>query len=411
MDIHSAFINGDLTEEVYMKQPPRYPTTNPDLVCWLHKSLYGLKQVSRQWNAKFSSVLLAFGFRQSKCDYSLFTLRKCLDFIVLLLYVDDMVIGRTCEALITSVKLYLHECFNIKDLGAMKYFLGLEICSSSSGLILNQRKYTLDLLHDAGFLNAKPLTSPTELNTHISIHSGTSLDDPSCYHQLIGRLMYLTLTRLNINYIVNNLSQFLQQPSDKHLQAAHCVLRYVLRYLKGSPRQGLFFLFTHSFELHAFCNSDWGGYLDSHRFVSGFCIILGGSLVSWKSKKQHIVSLSSAEVEYRAMPNTYNELVWLSTLLTDFYVPHSRPIPLHCDSKVAIHIGNNLIFHEHTKHIEMDCHVVHEKVHFGFLQLLHISSTEQPSDLLTKPIIVNQIQYLLCKLNVLDAHRSPCGGC
>ncbi|XP_038683083.1 uncharacterized mitochondrial protein AtMg00810-like [Tripterygium wilfordii] len=329
-----------------------------------------------------------------------------------------MVLGGTSNTLIQSIKDHLHSCFKIKDLGSLKYFLGLEITRSNSGLMVTQRKYALDLLHDSNFLDAKPLASPTELNTHLSIQSGTLLPDVGLYRRLIGRLTYLTLTRPDVSYAVHHLSQFLHAPTDQHLNAAYRVLRYI----KSCPGQGIFFPSTHSSALRAYCDTDWSSTIraycdsdwascrDSRRSVTGFCIMLGDSLVSWKSKKQSTVSRSSAEAEYRAMANTCSELLWLSALLRDFNVVHSHPISLYCDSQAAVHIANNPVFHERTKHIEIDCHFVREKVQLGFLRLLHIASTDQPSDFLTKPIPVHQLHHLLRKLNVVDPHRSPCGG-
>ncbi|XP_038679418.1 uncharacterized mitochondrial protein AtMg00810-like [Tripterygium wilfordii] len=321
------------------------------------------------------------------------------DFVAFLLYVDDMVIRGTSEALIKKIKDHLRSCFKLKDLGPMKYFLGLEIHRSNTGLMISQRKYTLDLLRDFQCIDVKPLASPTELNVHLSVDDGCLLPDPSIYRCLIGRLTYLTLSRPDVSYVVHNLSQSLHSPTDQHLHAAYRVLRY----LKGCPGQGIFFLLAPSYELQAYCNLDWASCPDSRRSVSGFCITLGGALVSWKSKKQVTISRSSVEAEYRAMTNTCSELVWISALLRDLNCVHSQPISLYCDSQDAIHIGNNPVFHERTKHIEIDCHFVREKVQFGLVQLRHIASTEQPSDFLTKPIPVRQLLHLLRKLNVPDS--------
>ncbi|XP_038698025.1 uncharacterized mitochondrial protein AtMg00810-like [Tripterygium wilfordii] len=335
LDVQNAFLQGDLHEE---------PS-------------------SRQWNGKFYSVFIAYGFQQSKYDYSLFTPRKGADFLALLLYVNDMVIGDTNEHLIQSVKDHLRSCFKLKDLGPMKFFLGMKIDRSTTGLMISQCNYALDLLQDFQFLDAKPLTSPTELNVHLSINDGSLLPDPSIYLRLVGRLTYLTLTRPDVSYVVHNLSQFLHSPTDYHLQATYRVLRY----LRGCPGQGIFFSSTLSYDLQAYCDSDWASCPDSHRSVNGFCITLGGYLVSWKSKKQSTISRSSAEAEYRAMANTCSELVWISALLQDLNYIHTQPISLYCDSQAAIHIGNNPVFHKRTKHIELDCHFVREKVQVGLV--------------------------------------------
>jgi len=292
--VNNAFLHGDLPEEVYMTMPPGFAKKGETKVCKLNKSLYGLKQASRQWFAKFSSALLEFNFIQSKADYTLFTRHKNSSFIALLVYVDDIVIASNDVVAVSRLIDVLHARFQLKDLGSLKFFLGLEIARTTDGISLSQRKYALEILEDIGFLASKPAKFPMEPNAKLSNNSGSPLSDPSSYRRLVGRLLYLTISRPDISYAVQVLSQFMDQPHSTHLDAVHRVLRYI----KGSPGQGLFFSAHSSLQLKVFCDSDWAGCVDTRRSVTGFCIFLDHSLISWNSKKQATVSRSSAEAEY-----------------------------------------------------------------------------------------------------------------
>lgn len=182
--------------------------------------------------------------------------------------------------------------------------------------------------------------------------------DPSSYHRLIGRLLYLTTTRLDITYAVQTLSQFMQALTIHHFEVA----THVLRYIKASPAQGLFFPATSPLQLKAFSDSDWATCPNTRRSVTGYCVFLGSSSISWKSKKQSTVSRSPSEAEYHALASTTCELQWLTYLLQDLQVPSITPALLYCDSKSACHIASNSSFHERTKHIDIDCHVIREKL-------------------------------------------------
>jgi len=221
------------------------------LVCRLNKSLYGLKQASRQWFAKFSAAIQAAGYVQSKENYSLFTCRNGKSFTVLLIYVDDILITGNDLKAIYTLKRFLHSRFRIKDLGNLKYFLGIEVSRSQKGIAISQRKYTLEILKDGGILGVKPVNFPMEQNTKLS-DAGDLLKDPSQYRRLVGRLIYLTITRPDIMYYVHVLSRFMHAPRKPHMEAVLCVLCY----LKGAPGQDLFFSSQNDLSLRAFCDSD-----------------------------------------------------------------------------------------------------------------------------------------------------------
>ncbi|XP_024026696.1 uncharacterized protein LOC112093108 [Morus notabilis] len=370
------------------------------LVCKLNKSIYGLKQASRQWNSKFACALIQFGFVQSKSDYSLFVMGAGDSFIALLVYVDDIIITGPNLEVVNDLKQFLHSKFKLKDLGPLKFFLGIEIARSTAGIALSQRHYALQLLEDSGFLACKPATVPMDAKVILGADEGVLLSDASQYRRLIGRLLYLTITRPDITFAVHKLSQFLAKPRVPHLQAVH----HLLRYIKASPGQGLFYSAASPIQLKAFSDSDWGSCPDSQKSVTGFCVFVGDSLVSWKSKKQTTVSRSSAEAKYRALASTVSELVWLRQLLSDFRFDLSSPTMLFCDNQAAIHIASNPIFHERTKHIEVDCHFVRDMVTKGMVKLMPIRSQHQLADPFTKALSWPLLHSSLCKMAIKDIH-------
>jgi hypothetical protein len=264
----------------------------------------------------------------------------------------------------------LNARFHLKDLGELKYFLGLEIARSTKGITVSQLKYSLEILQDSGLLASKPISLPMAQNLKLSWDVGTILSDPTPYKCLVGRLLYLTITRLDLAYSVQTLSQFMDSPRQPYPDATYRILRYI----KLAPSQGLLFSTDSDFCLKAFCDADWAGYSDTRRSITGFCVFVGSSLISWKSKKQHTISRSSAESEYKSMASIGCELLWLFTLLHDLTVAHPQAATLFCDSQAALHIATNPVFHERTKHIDVDCHFIYEKIQLGLIKTLHVPS-------------------------------------
>lgn len=400
MDVHNAFLHGDLSEEVYMKVPPGFKNTNPNMVCRLKKSLYGLKQAPRCWFAKLSTALKNYGFVQSYSDYSLFGLCRGRTQINVLVYVDDLIIAGNDKVALTAFKDYLGRCFHMKDLGVLKYFLGIEVARNPEGILLCQRKYTLEIISETGLLGAKPAAFPMEQNHNLALAKGEFLADPAPYRRLVGRLIYLSVTRPDLAYSVHILSQFMQQPREDHWEAA---LR-VVRYLKKSPGQGILLRADSDLSLEGWCDSDWASCPLTRRSLTGWFVLLGCSPVSWKTKKQQTVSRSSAEAEYRSMAATVCELKWLKQLLGDLGVRHPKGMKLYCDSQSALYIAQNPVFHERTKHIEADCHFVRDAVTEGMICPSYVSTSVQLADIFTKALGKAKFEFLLRKLGVRDLH-------
>ncbi|XP_040947303.1 uncharacterized mitochondrial protein AtMg00810-like [Gossypium hirsutum] len=383
-----------------MLPPLGFAPSTSNQVCKLQKSLYGLKQASRQWFSKLTTALLTLRYIQFSADYSLFVKRQQDTFTVLLVYVDDIILTGNSLSEITKVKAYLDQQFRIKDLGELKYFLGLEVARTTAGIHLSQRKYALEILEDSRFMDCTPAKTPLASKSKFTSDSGALLHDVTSYRQLVGRLIYLTSTRPNLAFAVQQLSQFMDKPINQHLQAAHRILRY----LKACPSNGLFYPSSSPLDLRAFSDSDWAGCLESRRSITGFCIFLGNLLISWKSKKQPTVSRSSSEAEYRALASTVYEVQWLHYLLHDLGTTLVRATPLFCDNNSTIQIANNPTFHEHTKHIEIDCHIVREKVTTCIVHLMPCKSSDQLADLFTKSHAAQPFHDIVSKLGMLNIH-------
>lgn len=400
MDVKNAFLHGDLKEEIYMTLPPGLSSSSSG-VCKLKRSIYGLRQSSRTWFDKFRTTLLQFSFKQSQYDPPLFLCTTPAG-IVLLVYVDDIVITGTDSTLISRLQHHLHASFHMKDLGPLTYFLGLEINTDASGVFLSQNKYTQDLLQLAGLQDASSVDTPLEVNTKYSREEGELISDPTLYRQLVGSLNYLTITRPDISFAVQQASQFTQKPRHLHLAAVHRILQY----LRGTPGRGLFFSAGNPLNLVAYSDADWAGCPDTRRSVTGWCMFLGSSLISWKSKKQPRVSKSSTESEYRAMSAACSEIVWLRGLLAELGFTQSNPTPLYADNTSAIQIAANPIYHERTKHIEVDCHSIREAFDTRTISLPHVSTKLQVADIFTKAMTHQRHKFLVGKLMLRDRPAS-----
>nr|GEX07499.1 retrovirus-related Pol polyprotein from transposon TNT 1-94 [Tanacetum cinerariifolium] len=333
LDLNNAFLHGDLDGEVYMKIPKGFAKEGETRVCRLRKSLYGLKQASRNWYKRLTSFLLSLNFEQSKSDYSLFTYQKAGVYVAILIYVDDIIIVRDNSEKIQQIKQQLDDEFSIKNLGPLKYFLGIEVAKTSDG--------------------AFPFEQGTKLDKGGEEEARV---DATQYRRLVGRLLYLQATRHDVTYAVNVLSQFVSDPRQNYLEAAKRVLRLA--------------------------------------WVPFYTMV----------QNRAVISRSSAEAEYRAMTSTVSEILWVRWLLTGMQVQLTTPTSLFCDNQAARHIANNPVYHERTKHVEMDCFFVRERVETRDIETKPIESKLQLADLLTNGLGTQQLRSLLNKMGIRDLH-------
>eukprot|EP00253_Pinus_taeda_P006160 PITA_06160 len=300
VDVKSAFLHGDLHEEIYMEQPIGFIQTDSSLVCRLKKSLYGLKQAPRA------------------CDPNL----------------------------INHVKSSLKKKFEMTDLGHLHYFLGLQVLQSKEGISLSQSKYSCDLLRHFHMEDCKPTPSPFQSGAKISLTCTSPEIDATLYHQLVGKLLYLTHTHPDLSFVVGLVSRFMQNPHEIHWKEDKRILRY----------------------------------------VRGYVFTLGSRPITWTCKKQGAISLSSAEAEYRGVVEASKEALWLRQILSKFGFQQQHLTTLWCDNKSAIQLCIDPVQHQHSKHIELHMHFIRKLIHDHVLEVQYCSTDDQVADIFEKAL-------------------------
>ncbi|KAM2097703.1 hypothetical protein ACFX1R_021210 [Malus domestica] len=359
-----------------MQQPPGFSDpTLPNHVCKLRKSLYGLKQAPMAWFDKLFQAFKSLGFTQSCSGASLFVLNDPI-LVIVLVYVNDILVSGPDPSVFDLFIKNLGSLFPVKDLSPLHYFLGLKVQRSQQGLFLYQGKYLLDLLQKTKMEGAKPCCTP--LGTTKLDHSGIPLSNPTEYRSIVGALQYLTWTRPDISFVVNQVCQFMHQPTDLHLQGA----KRILCFLKGTASHGLWFK-QGNLNLSAFFYVDWVGCTFDRRSTSGFCVFLGSNLISWSAKKQPTVARSSPKAEYWSLAHTAAKVTWICKVFRDFGFPLSLKPTIWCDNISAISLASNLVFHSRTKHEEIDYHYIRELVLSNLVRVQYVCSEDQIADIHT----------------------------
>lgn len=408
LDVKNAFLHGTLSETVYCSQPSGFEDpAHPGFVCRLNRSLYGLKQAPRAWNSRFAAHLVTLGFTEAKSDASLFVYHRGTDTVYLLLYVDDIVLTASSPSLLRRVIEALQLEFSMKDLGPLHHFLGMHVQRSGDSLFLSQRQYMVDIHARAGMSDCKPCSTPVDTQPKVAADSGAPVQDPSDYRSLAGALQYLTFTRPDISYAVQQICLHMHDPWVPHLAA----LKRILRYIQGTLDLGLVLRPSAQSDLVVYSDADWAGCPDTRRSTSGYAVFLGDNLVSWSSKRQSTVSRSSAEAEYRAVANAVAEATWLRQLLLELQTPLRRATLVYCDNISTVYMSTNPVQHQRTKHIEIDLHFVRERVALGETKVLHVPTTSQFADIFIKGLPSSVFNEFRSSLNVRRAAASTAGAC
>ncbi|WVZ70673.1 hypothetical protein U9M48_019316 [Paspalum notatum var. saurae] len=364
LDVKNAFLHGTMTETVYCSQPAGFVDHfRPEMVCRLNKSLYGLKQAPRAWYSRFATFLVTLGFTEAKSDISLFVYRHGDATAYLLLYVDDIVLTASSQYL-----LYLQQEFAMKNLGVLHHFLGVTVESRPFGLFLHQRQYTLDILERAGMTDCNPCS----------------------LQSLAGALQYLTFTRPDITYAIQQVCLHMHDPREPHLTT----LKRLLRYLRGTADHGLLLHRSSFAELVVY--TDWAGCPDTRRSTSATPSSWAATLSPGRP------SDSRAEAVYRAIANGVAEAFWLRQLLAKLHSPLAKSTLVYCDNVSAVYLSINPVHHRRTKHVEIDLHFVRDpnRVAIGDVRVLHVPTTSQFADIFTKALLSSTFSEFRSSLNI-----------
>ncbi|KAJ0551653.1 putative RNA-directed DNA polymerase [Helianthus annuus] len=400
LDVKSAFLNGELDEDIYVEQPEGYKLKNSeDKVYKLKKALYGLKQAPRAWYAKIDGYFTKNGYNRSLNEPTLYVKQVSNnDIIYVCLYVDDIICTSSCESLVSEFKQGMQEVFEMTDMGLLQYFLGLEVKQSTDGIFVSQGQYARNLLDKFQMKGSKFEALPMSPGDKPQLEDGEDKVNETLYRSLVGGLMYLTHTRPDLAFSVGVLARFMQSPSKQHLAAA----KKVLRYIGGTVDLGLKYERRNDLQLVGYTDSDWAGCKDDSKSVSANVFLLGNGAVSWCSKKQKTVALSSTEAEYISATTGACQAIWLKRILYDLGINQQKETILFCDSKSAINLSKNPVMNSRSKHIELRYHFIRDMVNQGQVKLEFCGTNEQLADLMTKAVPREKLVHLRFKIGVQE---------
>ncbi|CAL2260363.1 unnamed protein product [Prunus armeniaca] len=311
-----------------------------------------------------------------------------------------MIVTGDYTAEIEELQKHLASEFEMKDLGSLKYFLWVEVTRSKHGLFLSQRKYVMDLLADTRMLDCKPADTPIVENYKLGVYVDQVPTNKERYEMLVGRLIYLSLTRPDIAYTVSFASQFMHSPSEDHMAA----VMHILSYLNSALGKGLLFKKNDHLDLEGYTDADYAGNITNRHSTSGYFTFFGGNLVTWRSKKQNIVSRSSAESKYIEIAQGVCEILWLRWLLVEIGFRSDAATKLYCDNKSAFEVANNPVQHDRTKHVKVDQHFIKEKPEHKLISIPFVPSSEQLADMLTHVVSKRRLEDSLDKLGIIDIY-------
>lgn len=377
---------------MFIAQPPGYEQKGQEhKVYKLEKALYGLTQAPRAWYSCIESYFMKEGFEKCPHEHTLFVRR--MDggkMLIVCLYVDDLIFTGNDESMFRKFKHSMMTEFDMIDLGKMSYFLGLEVLQMSEDIYVSQRKYAQEVLERFNMNQCNTVHNPIVPGFKMMKDEGGVEIDSTLYKRIVGSLMYLTATRPDMMYVISLISRFMERPTELHFKAA----KRVLRYLKGMVSFGLFYRKGGKEELIGYTDSDYVGDQDDRKSTFGFVFMLSSGAVSWSSKKQPVVTLSTTEAEFIAAASSACQAVWLRRILQQLNHEPRKSTTIYCDNSSTIKLSKNPVMHGRSKHIDVRFHFLRELTKDEVVGLVQCSSQEQVADIMTKPLKLDVFQNL-----------------
>ena len=369
---------------MFVDQPPGYEQKGSESKVYrLKKALYGLKQAPRAWYSRIESYFVKEGFNKCPYEHTLFI--KTADggkILIVCLCVDDLIFTGNDEVMFEQFKKSMMVEFDMTDLGKMRYFLGIEVLQKEDGIFISQWRYAQEILERFNMDQCNSVHNPVVPGFKLTRDEEGVEVDGTLYKQMVGNLMYLTATRPDLMFVVSLISRYMERPTESHLMAA----KRVLRYIKGTSSFGMFYRKGGVEEFLGYTDSDYAGDQDDRKSTSGYVFMMNSSAVSWSSKKQPVVTLSTTEAEFIAAASSACQVVWLRRILKSLSHVQSRPTVLYCDSVSAIKLSKNPVMQGRSKHIDVRFHFLRDLVKDEVVELVHCSSQEQIADSMTKPL-------------------------
>jgi hypothetical protein len=413
MDVKTAFLNGELEEDIYMDQPQGFVQDGKeDLVCKLKKSLYGLKQSPRAWYQRIDMFFTHEGFSRSQADHSLYIKRTGEYLLIVIIYVDDLIILASNGNILKWLKSRLENEFEMSDLGELHYCLGVEFERDRANhtITMSQSKYIEEVLKRFNMEECKPIGTPLDVNSKLlklteEEFQGIQEEMQGIpYKAAVGSLMYAMVgTRPDLAFPVSMVSQFMSRAGPSHWMA----VKRIMRYLKGTMDLKLC-LGGKEVSLRGYCDADWGGDANERRSTTGYVFFVGVGAISWNCKRQPTIALSTTEAEYMATSQCTKEAIWLRKLMADVGLVQDGATIIMCDNQGCIALAKNPTHHSRTKHIDIQHHFIREKLESGEIGLKYCPTQDMVADVLTKALAKERHQNLTRSmgLRVLDYLQS-----